>query len=304
MADGSRHVLAYVAEATYGTTPGTPSMIEQRHTACDLKLDKDQFLSRELSSLRQVKDVRHGAKRVSGGFNFEYSHNAVDDWLEALLGGTWAANVLKVGNTRRSFTVERQFTDLTAASPGTVFQRFTGTEVNSLELSVRPNDILRGKFGMVGQTMATATAALDASLTAAPANPVMDSLTGSISEGGGSIATVTGVDLRITNNLIPRYVVGSATTIRPGIGMLEVTGRLTAFFEDTTLLAKWITETNSTLQVVHSDGTKTLTIDLARLNYTMGETPTPDSGPTPINLDFRAVYDPSDATTIKITRSA
>lgn len=299
MSDGSQHVLAYVAESTYGTTPTTPAMIEQRHTSCDLRLEKDQFVSRELSSLRQVKDVRHGTKRVTGGFGFELSDNCVDDFLEALLGGTWGSNILKVGNTRRAFTFERQYTDVAST-----FQRFTGCEINTLNLQVRPNDIVRGTFGVVGQAMAKATSALDASLTAAPTGAVMDSLTGTISEGGSAIATVTAIDLSVSNDIVPRYVVGSALTLRPGIGQIQVTGQLTAYFEDATLLDKFITETNTTLDVQFSDGTNTLAVALARMNYTSGETPAPDAGPITQVLQFRAVYDASDATCIKFTRSA
>ena len=302
MSDGSRHVLAYGSEATYGSAAASLSAV--RHTSCDLRLEKDQFVSAELNGLRQVVDVRHGAKRVGGGFGIELSDNSHDDFLEALLGGTWSTNVVKCGSTRRSFTFERQYPDIPAASPGTIFERYTGCEINSLSLSIRPNAIVTGTFGVVGQTMATATAALDASLTAAATGAVFDAMTGTITEGGAAIATITALDLNITNNLVPRYVVGTGTTIRPAIGNIDITGRVTAHFEDHTLLAKWVAETNSEIVVTLSDGTNTIQFDIPRINYTTGVNPTTDSGPIIQTFDFTAMYNVADTSALVVTRSA
>jgi hypothetical protein len=64
---------------------------EFRNTGTTLALAKDTFQSGEIRSDRQITDFRHGNKRVEGDLSFEFSADAFDLWLEALLQGTWAS---------------------------------------------------------------------------------------------------------------------------------------------------------------------------------------------------------------------
>ena len=61
MANGSRHSMRYVAEATYGTTPATPAFKPIRHTSTTLGLSKESLQSEEIRDDRQIADFRHGA---------------------------------------------------------------------------------------------------------------------------------------------------------------------------------------------------------------------------------------------------
>ena len=51
----------------------------------------------------------------------------------------------------------------------------------------------------------------------------------------------------IENGISPKYVVGSKETIRPSIGRYKVTGQVSAYFEDSYLLEKFINEASSSL---------------------------------------------------------
>jgi len=301
MADGSLHRLAYVAEVTYGTTPATPAFTTVRNTGTTLGLQKDIIQPAELRADRHIADFRHGAKQVSGDINFELSYGSYDVLLEALMGGTWNANVLKAGVTRRSFTIERYFADLASGSP---YHRFTGCEVNTLSMAINANSVVTGSFGIVGKDLSLNAAIVSgATYPAATTSSPLDSFSGSISEGGGAIATVTEMSLSVDNGLDPRFVVGSDSTIRPSIGRSNITGSVTVYFDDTTMLAKFINETESSISVTVTNAGGTLAFFLPRVKYTGGQPDVSDEGPISLVMPFQALRATSEATNLQITRT-
>tara|TARA_R110000787_G_scaffold96186_4_gene199386 strand:+ start:693 stop:1604 length:912 start_codon:yes stop_codon:yes gene_type:complete len=298
IATGSRHNLAYIAETTFGTIPTSPSFQSLRHTGTTLGLSKDAIESEELRDDRQIAHFRHGNQNVSGDINIEMSYGTFDDFIEAALAGAWTANVLKAGTTRRSFTIERHHEDINK------YLRSTGCSVNTLSLSVAPNSMVTGSFGIIGKQFNTATAALSgSSYTAETTSPPFDSFTGSISEGGSGIAVVTGLELSIDNGMEALYVVGSNTTLEPSIGKSTVTGSITAYFEDLDLLNKFVQETSTSISFVLTDSAgKDYTFLMPNVKYNTGNPEAAGPGAITISLDFVALYDSGQATQLKITR--
>ena len=187
-ANGAQHSLHYIAETTYGTTPSTPAFKPIPHTGTSLAVSKDAVESEKLRGDRMVEDFRHGNKTVGGDISCELEYEAFDDLLEAVCCGTWALDVLKAGTTRRSFTVQRKFGDLSTPE----FHTYKGCEFNTLSVSVSPNAMVTTTFGIVGKDLSLGTSAITGSTFAADVgNSPFDSFTGSITEGGSSIATVT-----------------------------------------------------------------------------------------------------------------
>lgn len=308
-ADGSRHRIGMVAESTYGTTPATPTFVTVRNTGSSLKTTKDTFNSEELRQDRQIVDHRHGVKRVEGGIDFELSHGgAFDTILEAVMGGTWTeagavgvdGDTLKAGVTRRSFSLIREFTDVTDAG-GDVYALHSGCEFDQLSLTINPNGIVTGSVSVLGKdtvTSATTDGTFSAPTTAQP----FDSFSGSVSEGGASIAIVTGLELQIANGLAARYVVGSDTTLRPSQGRINITGNLSVFLESKALIDKFLYETESSLEFTLTDGTDSYTFNLGSIVYGDADYPTNGDGPVTLSLPFQAIYNATDASNIIITR--
>lgn len=253
-ADGSRHRAGLIAEVTYGTTPASPAFATMRNTGASLKTTKDTFNSEELRQDRQIVDHRHGVKRVEGGIDFELSYGgAFDTILEAVLGGTWTEagavgvneDTLKAGVTRRSFSIIREFTDVNDAGAD-VFALHTGCEFDQFSLTVNPNGIVTGSVTVLGKdTTTSATIPAGGSFTAPTTAQPFDSFSGSINEGGSSIAIVTGLELQIANGLTTRYVVGSDTTLRPSQGRINITGNLSVFLESKVLIDKFLKDRKS-----------------------------------------------------------
>lgn len=310
MANGSRHSMRYVAETVYGQTPATPAFKMIRHTGTTLGLSKESLQSEELRDDRQIADFRHGAYQVGGDINIELSYGSFDELLEAVLLGTWEVDSpvvgtdrLKAGVTRRSFTIERFFGDiLTADKP---YHRFTGVELNTLSLAINANAMITGSFGVLGQNMVTATTAI-AGATYAPATTTspLDSFTGTLNEAGTPIAVITEISLSIENGLEARYVVGSKQSIRPSIGRSNVTGQVTAYFENSALLDKFINETESNIMFELPDGAgNKYTFTLPRIKYTGGQPDVDGEGPITLAMPFQALLDPITDTNIMIDRT-
>ena len=295
---GSGHTLSYVQETTFGTTPSTPDMHSLRHlTGFSLKPTKNTFQSEELGNNGQIADLRHGPLQCSGDMPVEMIYGEYDDMLAALLRGTWSTDVLKVGTAFPSFSLE-------SFLKTSEYELFTGMIVNSLSLDVPAEGVVKGTFGLLAKGVTLATSTEDASPTASVAWSPFDSFTGAISEGGSPIATVTSLKLDIQNNASMKNVVGSNTPQTKSRGKFTVTGSMSCFYQDKTLLQKFLNETESDLTLVLEDlDGNTLTIDLPRIKYTGASK---DIGEEEImqELPFQALYDSSDATTITITRAA
>ena len=99
------------------------------------------------------------------------------------------------------------------------------------------------------------------------------------------------------------YVVGSADTLLPSIGKSSVTGSVTAYFENTTLLDKFVSETTSAIQFTLTDAAgNDYIVLLPKVKYNSGNPEVSGPGAITVTLDFVALYNSSDASQIKITR--
>lgn len=311
MANGSRHSMRYVAETVYGQTPANPAFKPIRHTGTTLGLSKESLQSEELRDDRQISDFRHGAYQVGGDINIELSFGSFDDLLEAVMLGTWEVDSpsagidrLKAGVVRRSITVERFFGDILSVDKP--YHRFTGVELNTLSLAINANAMITGSFGVLGQNMTTGTAIIAGATYAAPTTTSpLDSFTGTLQEAGVPIAVITEISLSLENALEARFVVGSKQTIRPSIGRSNVTGQVTAYFENSALLDKFINETESSIVFELPDGAgNKYTFTLPRIKYTGGQPDVDGEGPITLAMPFQALLDPTTGTNLMIDREA
>lgn len=308
IATGARHSMGLTPEATYGVTPATPAFEDIRHTSCTLALTKSTNESAELTPDRQIKYFRHGNSSVGGDVGIELSYGSLDTLLEAALCGTWDADVpslgtdqLQVGTIRRSFSLERIFGNL--ATPE--YHRFTGLEVNSFNLNVSPDAIVSGSFAFIAQNMNIDTAIVaGATYPAATTTEPFNSFSGVINEGGAQIGVVTSLDLTLENGLNPLFVVGSKLTIDPSVGKSRVTGTINAYFEDKTLLEKFLNETPSSITFTLVDPAGNgYDFTIPNIKYTGGQVDVSGEGEVSIPLPFQALFDVTEGSTLTIERT-
>ena len=301
---GSRAGLSYVVESTFGTTPGTPALIQLPYTTQSLNLSKERVTGTDIQPDRMLRVDRHGNRTAAGDIVADLRKADYDPFLESAFFNTFSSNVLKVGTTPKFFSIEDAATDITQ------FRLFTGMAVSSLAVSIRPNQMVTGTFSMVGKDMSISGTSVDATKTASSGNAPFDAYSGALSIGdaGGGLsaaAIVTGIDFTINNALAPTFVVGASTTPQLEYGMATVEGTITAYFENANLINRFLNETETALQVVVDDptGSSDYTWLFPRVKINGADVPVDNPTSRIITLPFVALYDSTEATNIKLTRS-
>lgn len=303
-AQGNRSGLSYVPEVTFGVTPGTPSLVALPYTSHSLNLSKERVQGNDLQTDRMVRTDRHGNRSVAGDIVCDLRKADFDPLLESAFFNTFSTNVLRVGTTPKFFSIEDAATDITQ------FRLFTGCSVSSLAISIKPNQMVTGTFSMVGKDMTISGTSVDAVKTAASTNQPFDSYSGALTVGnaGGAlsaVATITGIDFTIDNALAPTYVVGSASTPQLEYGMATVEGTITAYFEDASLITRFIAETQTGLQVIVNDPTaaSAYTWLFPRIKINAADVPVDGMASRIISMPFVALYDTTESTNLKLTRT-
>ena len=297
-AQGSRSSLSYIVESTFGTTPAG-DFINLPFTTHSLNLTKDRVAGNDIQSDRMPRVDRHGNRQASGDIVADLRDADYDAFLEAAMLNSWSSDVLKVGTTPKFFSIEDYSADIDQA------RLFTGMTVNTMGVSLAPNQMITTTFGMVGKNMtvgATEKTQTDAS-GAAP----FDAYSGDLSIGNvgspSASAIVTGLEFTLTNGFAPTFVIGDDSAPSLEYGRAEVEGTLSAYFEDAALLNRFVDETETAIEVSVGDGTNDMTFLFPRVKINSADVGV--DGPTSrvISMSFVGLYDTTEGTNLKITRS-
>jgi len=303
--NASETTIAFIAEATAGTTPATPAFQNLRVTSESLTRDKTLIASTELNANPAVRDLIDNGGTVSGEIGFELSFGAsdTDKLLEAALRGTFASNVLKAGSDQDSLTFEV----LHETGATDRYFRFTGCRINTLTLNVRAAEIVTGTAAVMGMGHSVGTAIITgATYGAANSNAVMSSAdVGSIAVTGvSSPIFYQDLSFTVTNNLRALSAIGNTDSIAIGYGTRSVTGTVNAYFENTELYDRFVAGTETDLTLTLTDGTNNYAVTFPRIKLTSGQvTATGQNNDLMAECAFQAIYDATDATDIKIDNS-
>lgn len=300
-AQGSRSSLSYIVEATFGTTPAG-DFTNLPFSTHSLNLTKDRVAGNDIQADRMPRVDRHGNRQVAGDIVVDLRDADYDAFLEAAMLNTWSTNVLKVGTTPKFFSIEDYAADIDQA------RLFTGLSVSTMGISLAPNQMVTTTFGMVGKDMTVS--GTQKTQTAASGAAPFDAYSGDIAIGNvassSAVAIVTGLDFTLTNSFAPTFVIGDDSAPSLEYGRAEVEGTLTAYFEDASLINRFLNETESELEVSVNDptGANAYTFLFPRIKINSADVGV--DGPTSriISMSFVALYDATENTNLKITRPA
>jgi hypothetical protein len=309
VAYGSNLQALYAVEDSWGVLASSPVIYKLRTTSFNVNLNRDSFTSNELRSDRQTSDHRQGMDDVSGDIGVELSNNAFDDLIASAMFNEWAIDgSIVIGTTQSSLRLQKAFPLVGQ------YHEFSGCVVNSWSLSVAPNAVITSTFSFMGKQMHTYTTeggdtadAMSGAIDKGTGEP-FDSFSGSIYEGGTSsgdeIAIVTGIDLSVENNITPMQVIGNRNAIGLAEGRANVTGTLSAYFVDSTMLNKFINETESSIQFVLSDPSgNSYQFYLPRIKYSGSTLDVGDEGPVSVSMPFVGLIpSTSPNSTLEITK--
>lgn len=294
---GSKVQVAYIPEVTAGTTPATPQTIAIPYVKFSAELDRNTISDPSRTADNQKRFMSAGSYKTSGSLEVALSHSQYDAFLEASLMGAWTTNVLKVGNTQKYFTFE----EFDASVP--LSRVFTGVEVDSLKLSIKPDAVVSATFGIMGRATSNGTVSIDPTPTAVIAgkNPMTGAL-GSLTIDGAA-GFVTSVDLSITNSIKMINTIGSTAVTASTNGAKSITGSLTVLLADSTLYNKFIANTTAALVFVISDGTNTYTFNIPKCGLTKANASADSPDERVLSLEFEALYDTTLLSIMSITRT-
>lgn len=298
---GSRSSLSFVTEVTFGTTPAG-NFTNLPFTTHSLNLTKDRVAGNDIQADRMPRVDRHGNRQVAGDIVVDLRDGVYDAFLESAMLNTWSTNVLKVGVAPKFFSVEDYAADIDQA------RLFTGMTVSTMAISLAPNQMVTTTFGMVGKDMTVS--ATQKTQTAAANNAPFDAYSGDIAIGNvgssSAVAIVTGLDFTLNNSFAPTFVIGDSSAPSLEYGRAEIEGTITAYFEDTALINRFLNETETELEVSVNDptGTNAYTFLFPRIKINSADVPV--DGPTSriINMSFVALYDSTELSNLVITRAA
>lgn len=301
-AQGSRSSLAYIAETAFGTTPATPTFAYLPFNTHSIDLSKDRVEGNEIQSDRMTRVDRHGNKQAGGSLEVDLRKGDFDELIESAFFSSFSTDVVKVGTTPKYFTIEDAAEDISQ------YRAFTGMAVSGMSVSIAPNQMVSTTFDMVGKdmTQAATTASTGGTPTAATSNQPFDSYSGTISDGGSAVSIVTSIDFSIQNSLAPTFVVGSDAAQSLEYGRAVVEGTMTVYYEDAALINKFLNETESSIEVSVDDptGSNSYTFLFPRVKYNGASVPVQNPQSRLITMPFVALYDGTEDTNIKLTRTS
>lgn len=302
---GSRSSLSYITESTFGTTPAG-NFTNIPFNTHSLDLTKERVQGNEIQADRMTRVDRHGNSQVGGDIAVDLRADDFDTFMESAMFGTWdtspttAPDELKIGTTPKYFSIEDYAADIDQA------RLFTGCAVSTMAVSMAPNQMVTTTFGVVGKgmTISQTEKTQDASAGTQP----FDAYSGSLAIGnvGASsvITSISTIDFTLNNSLAPTFVVGSATTPQLEYGMASVEGNFSAYFEDTSLIDRFLNEVESELIIAVNDPTGANEYTFVFPKIKINSANVGVSGPTSrmIEVAWAGIYDSTSGTNMMITR--
>ena len=173
-----------------------------------------------------------------------------------------------------------------------------------MSLSIAPNSMVTGSFGVIGKDFSIASAAITgASYAAETTTARLIALLERSLMAALQIAIVTALELNIDNGLEAQYVVGDSTSLKPPLAQSNISGSITAYFEDTTLIDKFVNETSSALTFTLTDAAgNDYLFNMPNVKYNSGNPEVGGPGAVTVTLDFIALYNAGITSQLQITR--
>lgn len=300
-ATNARSQIGIIKENDLGVTPATPQLVAQRFASSSFGLSRQELLDNSKSNRRDYIYTVAGNNAIAGNLSSPFAHDNFDTLLESAMFNEFDANVLKLGDTPVSLTIEEGQPDVD------IYKVYRGVIANGFTLNSPIEGLTTIDFDMLGlnETIAAATAST-AAYTAQPLRQPFTHCAGTISEGGSPIAYVQSVSLTLSNNLEAAYRWGNCSAEDLIPNRIDVTGSLVVYMRDTVLMDKFKDNVESSLEFTLNDRMSpdnTLTFKVPRLKYLSSDAPVTDATQRLITLNFRGLYDSTDEASLMITRN-
>jgi hypothetical protein len=194
------------------------------------------------------------------------------------------------GTTQTSLSIERGFLD--QQTPTYIVQ--TGMVADKYDITITSKQKVNGTVAFMGMGGSQSTTALDASIDAVTTGQVMaaNANVGRVAEAGSTLTSpnwARELKFSIANNNRQLEAVDSASPVGVNSGECSVTGTITTYFGDNSLLAKFYAGTPTAINSRVTKNNQALIWQFPRVTYTGGGTPNATGKNTDVMADFSFV---------------
>ncbi len=239
-----------------------------------LRMSRNLFSSNVVRSTRNPNMPTRGNREVAGDITTELNPH-MGRLFKHVLGSYVRTNggpythTFKVGaysDMPAGLQVEKQFTDIAQ------YARYNGCKINSFGITVKSEGVIETKFGLMGAKETIATLPHDGSPTDFGHTP-FDGFEAVINQGGVALGIATEMNFTLENNLDGSVFVidGSGERASLPMGIVKVTGQVTALFESMTLYNLAVAHTETSLQIILTKGTGAGTAGNEKLTFNFDE---------------------------------
>jgi len=224
---------------------------------------------------------------------------------ESIASASIRGQFVKNGTTRKSFQIEKLFSDLSPLQ----IQRFSGMRVGSMDLNIAPGAIINGSFTFQGKQLIASSTSIGSQTQSLSTDDVMnavDNIT-DILVNGESVsdlaACFTNVQFTVENNLRDQPCIGSLALGGIGIGRTNVSGTIEAYFRNRALFDLYLDFLTTSVSFRATLGGDSYVFDFPAVKFTSGEVVAGGNDQDVIvSLEFESKRDPASDFMVAINR--
>lgn len=226
MSSGAKVVSHIIKEVTPGVTP-TGTWDTLRLTGNALTPTVNTEVSDEITDTRLSQGSVATSIDIGGDLTAEFSFGSFDQLLEAAFYGQWTADVLRVGDTRNTFSIAKGYNDVG------VYGLFKGAHVSTFALDIPSEGKVTATFNMACLDYTDGEVPIVVSPNAPTTTPFLsNNNVGTILVNGQSlegVACVSAMTIALDNSLQTQRCLGSES-LGPGAHIATeaaITGSIT-----------------------------------------------------------------------------
>lgn len=208
--------------------------------------------------------------------------------------------MLKTGTVRRTFAILKRNLDI---GLDTIYR---GCEVNQIKFACPLQEKITVTFSMVGKSEEAYSVPVGATFTSKTTTDYMTTFEGSLDIDSVGFNAATQLDITLDNAMAQKYSLFNRAAYANKIGMIGVSGSLSAYIEDAALKTRYRNEVDTALDVTVVDGTvnpNTYVLSLPRSRFTSATDSYSGDDFGIQQINFTGLLDSTDATELMLTRT-
>jgi hypothetical protein len=204
------------------------------------------------------------------------------------------------GTTKTSFNIERTYLDLSSE-----LALYLGMMVEQFGLNISVDQIITGSVDFIGKLEQSIASSGGSGYTAATTKEVFNA----VDDVYSILENMTAMDayslgFQIKNNLRGKQKIGTLGAFEVGVGSVNVSGQLTAYYGSKTLIDKYLNQTLTSFSFVVKDAAgNAYVFDMPAVKFSRGERPGGSlNSDVMATLDYTAYMHATEGITIRVAK--